>query len=316
MNNVPAELSPSQLEAKQILDHLLLRLQDPDSRYHSRYAPWIQRHPRLADFCLHCVRPQVWTSLQSRWTLDNLKLIGGDLRFEGRAIYLNGILGLDRRVRVYVGQSTSLRQRVAQHLNFRYRRDNPSLHYHALQNSVYNTIGVVAVLPSLGMGNQGLPGMDAPELLLNVLEMWMALVFRALPEQISEVWLPSEAGDERRGNGVFGGLNVASPLDTGQKEREWVDLSESNDILVREYMRTRFGIGDESKHATRIRNEDREKEDDTPTQRQKSYAVHAKRFNEAAQNDIRVPQWVAVSALAAMVGLVIVSSRSGLQQWK
>jgi hypothetical protein len=237
MFDLPANLSLAQLEAQTILTHLLSQISSPESKYYSRYGKWVERHPCLSDYCFRLTRPQVWTFLQNRWSLDALKLISGDLRYEGRAIYLNGVLGLDKRLRNYIGQSFNLRQRIAQHLNFRYRRDNPSLHYYALQYSIYNAIGVLAVLP---MGNATLPGMDAPDLLLNVLEMWMCLVFRSLPEESLREWLPSDdtinpARKEGK-EGVVGGLNIALPIDQGEKSRSWVDLGESDDPLIREYM--------------------------------------------------------------------------------
>lgn len=88
------------------------------------------------------------------------------------------------------------------------------------------------------MGNHTLPGMDAPELLLNLLEMWMALVFRSLPIQILEAWVPDDVNSSRKEGkeGEFGGLNIAIPLDQGGREREWVDLSECGDPLVLEYL--------------------------------------------------------------------------------
>ncbi|KAH7414207.1 hypothetical protein DE146DRAFT_750369 [Phaeosphaeria sp. MPI-PUGE-AT-0046c] len=239
MYDIPTELTPTQLEAKHILKHLLQKLQNSDSRHAARYSAWIARHPHLPDLCLRCVRPQVWTFLSGRWSLDALKAVGGDLKHSGAGIYLDGVLGLDRRVRMYIGQAGSIRARVAQHLNFRYRRDNPSLHYHAMQKSIYNAIGVVAQIPSQGMGNHALPGMDCQDLLLNVLEMWICLVFRSLPLQTLEEWLPND-GSVKEGRksgleGEFCGLNIALPLDQGEKQREWVDLSNDEDPLVREY---------------------------------------------------------------------------------
>lgn len=309
-SNLSSSLSPSQLEAHQILAHLLDQLQHSDSRYEARYSSWISRHPDLNAFCHRCIRPQVWTFISSnRWSLDGLKLIAGDLKHEGRAIYLDGVFGLDKRIRIYIGQSISLRQRVAQHLNFRYRRDNPSLHYHAMQKSIYNTIGALAVLPPLNATNQSLPGMDAPDLLLNVLEMWMCLVFRTLPDETLAAWLPDDGTvnkSRKEGReGVFGGLNIASPLDNGQRQREWVDLSESEDPLVREYL----GV-DRKADLSDVKHVGKKAVDESPAQRQKSYAEHARRFNEAAQNDIRVPRWVAIGALVAMVGIVVLNGRS------
>lgn len=239
MYDLPIQVSPAQTEAKEILAHLLEELKDPGNLYYDRYGPWVERHPTLHDYITRCVRPSVWTFLRGRWSLDNLKAVGGDLRFEGRAIYFDGILGVDKRVRIYIGQTTFLRQRVAQHLNFRYRRDNPSLHYYAMERSVYNTIGAVASIPSPHTGNQNLPGMDAPDLLLNVLEMWIALVFRTLPDEMLDAWIPDHEsvtkGRKAGKEGIFGGLNVACPLDQGG-ERHWSDLSESQDPLVKEYI--------------------------------------------------------------------------------
>jgi hypothetical protein len=172
---------------------------------------------------------QMWPSISH---IHRLKSIGGDLKFEGRGIYFDGVLGLDRQTRIYIGQSTNLRFRISQHWNFRHRRDNPSLHYHAVQQSIFNVFGILAVLPSPNMGNHVLPGMDCPDLLLNILEMWMCLVFRSLPQQALVNWLPEDMKIE----GEFGALNIACPLDNGVKEREWVDLSEWEDPLVQEYL--------------------------------------------------------------------------------
>lgn len=60
----------------------------------------------------------------------------------------------------------------------------------------------------------------------------MALVFRSLPSQTLNTWLPDGVNRE----GPFGGLNIANPLDNGGGEREWVDLSESKDPLVQDYI--------------------------------------------------------------------------------
>jgi hypothetical protein len=275
MYDLPADFTLAQLEAKKILTHLFDRLKEKDSKYHERYGKWVEGHPRLEDFCFRCIRPQVWTYLHGRWSLDALKAVGGDLKYEGRGIYLDGVLGLDRRVRIYVGQAYSIRSRVAQHLNFRYRRDNPSLHYHAMQNSIYNAIGLVAQIPSPNMGNHTLPGMDCPDLLMNVLEMWMCLVFRTLPLQTLEEWLPNE-GTVRKGRksgaeGEFGGLNIASPLDQGGKQKEWLDLSDSEDPLIRDYL----GRGKDE-----IKVEGKKEEQDENAQRRAKYTERARSYNK------------------------------------
>ncbi|CAO2650618.1 Nn.00g019100.m01.CDS01 [Neocucurbitaria sp. VM-36] len=311
--DLPRELSSAQLEAKQILAHLLNRLKETESTYYNRYGKWVERHPRLEDFCFQCIRPQVWTFLGGRWSLDALKTIGGDLKFEGRSVYLDGVLGLDRRVRVYIGQATSLRQRVAQHLNFRYRRDNPSLHYHAMQYSIYNTIGCLATLPSPNSRNPALPGMDCPDLLLNVLEMWMCLMFRTLPSPILDVWLPEvegvSKGRKKGKEGEFGGLNITSPLDQGDRQRHWIDLSDSDDPLVLEYI----NLTQQSSIDKKKEEQTGAKGQDTPAERRKKYAETARRQRDNVQNGIHVPQWFVLGGLAVGLGLILLSSRGGPQ---
>jgi hypothetical protein len=295
MNDLPSQLSPAQTEAQRILDHLLTKLKDPESKHYHRYGRWIERHPKLNDFCLRTIRPQVWSYLPGRWSLDALKNIGGDLKSDSRAIYLNGILGLDKRVRIYIGQASSLRPRVAQHLNFRYRRDNPSLHYHALQNSIYNAIGTLAVLPSQGMGNHTLPGMDEPALLLNVLEMWMCLVFRSLPAELLCEWIPDGVDPARKAGkeGVFGGLNIRSPLDQGDSKAEWIDLSESNDPLVREYVGARV-----------VKNEGLNVEDEVNL-RKREYAERARKLNQGRNEVVVTANTLLVFGVGLALGLAL-----------
>jgi hypothetical protein len=326
MYDYPVEFTTAQLEAKAILSHLLQKLKEKDSSYYPKYGKWAERHPRLEELCFRCVRPQVWTFLNGRWSLDALKNVQGDVKFEGRGVYLDGVLGLDKRVRIYIGQAASIRQRVAQHLNFRYRRDNHSLHYHAMQQSVYNSIGIIAFLPSSNMGGNALPGMDCPDLLLNLIEMWMCLVFRALPSQILRAWLPdggTVAKIAKEGKeGEYGGLNIASPLDHGEKEREWLDLSETEDPLVRDYL----GLGRQLSEVEQRKRSDiqytkseskqgEEKQEDTPPQRRKQYIQRTQSYNQyMRQQGEQNPQAVAsifVIGIAVVIGIMIVRSNSG-----
>lgn len=293
MGDSPPKLSAGQIEAQEVLRHLLSRLKDPESKYYARYGEWVERHPRLDDFCLLCIRPQVWTYISGRWSFDALKSIGGNLRSDLRAIYLNGILGLDKHVRVYIGQASSLHQRIAQHLNFRHRRDNPSLHYHAMQSSVYNIIGVLAVLPSPSMGNHTLPGMDDPVLLLNVLEMWMCLVFRSLPNAILEEWVPKGIDPRRKEGreGVLGGLNITSPLDYRNAKPGFVDLTDSDDSLVREYLSVGMAKSEQRKGPM----------DDEVVKRK--YAVKARRLNHPQRDIIMTGNTLIVFGVGVALGL-------------
>jgi hypothetical protein len=302
MNDLPVQFTPAQLEAQNILKHLLSKLQKPESKYHARYGKWIDRHPRLDDLCFPCIRPQVWAFLNGRWSLDGLKAIGGDLRTDARAVYLNGVLGLDKRVRIYVGQASSLRPRIAQHLNFRYRRDNPSLHYYALQRSIYNAISMLAMLPSPSMGGHALPGMDDPSLLLNVLEMWMGLVLRSLPTSMLEEWLPEGVSQMKEGReGVFGGLNVRCPLDQGDSKSGWIDLSESGDPLVREY------LGVDATKTPEVKDNAR----DEVEKRKQEYANKARKMNQV-QNDLSVSANALIAfGMGVVLGFGLMKGLSG-----
>ncbi|KAJ4340970.1 hypothetical protein N0V95_007339 [Ascochyta clinopodiicola] len=247
---------------------------------------------------MRSIRPQVWSYLNGRWSLDALKTIAGDLRANARAIYLNGILGQDKRMRIYIGQASSLRPRIAQHLNFRYRRDNPSLHYHALQASVYNAIGVLAVLPDPGMGNHALPGMDDPGLLLNVLEMWMGLVFRCLPVAMLEEWTPEGVSSGRREGkeGEFGGLNIRSPLDQGDGRAGWVDLSSSEDPLVREYL----GVGEAKSE------QPEEQKEAEAEKRKRAYAEKARKLNESQKEPRSSANTLIIFGMGVVLGIALV----------
>lgn len=303
MNDLPAQFTPAQVEAQDILKHLLSQLKEPESKYYARYNKWVDHHPRLDDFCFRCIRPQIWPYLNGRWSLDGLKAIGGDLRTDARAIYLNGILGLDKRMRIYIGQASSLRPRIAQHLNFRYRRDNPSMHYFALQRSIYNAIGVLAVLPSPNMGGHALPGMDDPSLLLNVLEMWMGLVFRCLPAPMLEEWLPEGVSAKRKEGkeGVFGGLNIRCPLDQGDSKSDWIDLSESDDPLVREYL----GVG------TLKTSGEQDEATDELDRRKKEYAEKARKLNQDHKGPSVSVNTLIVFAMGVVLGFALMKGLSG-----
>jgi hypothetical protein len=330
MYDYPVDFTPAQAEATKIFTHLLEKLKEKDSKYYAKYGKWVERHPRFQEFCFRCIRPHVWTFLNGRWSLDALKAVGGDLKSEGRGVYLDGVLGQDRRVRIYVGQAGSIRSRVAQHLNFRYRRDNPSLHYHAMQHSIYNAIGLVAQVPSSNIGNQSLPGMDAPELLMNVLEMWMCLVFRTLPPQTLDLWLPGDGTVKRRKEGQegeFGGLNIACPLDQGEAQREWIDLSDSDDPLIRDYL----GFGRktaQNEHQNRSdaqQTKVEKKDEDTPAQRRMNYTERAKSYNKHwRQQDIYPSQTVGLVlfvTVASLVGIALLRGGGGptpgrIGQWR
>lgn len=154
-------------------------------------------------------------------------------------IYLNIIRGTDGHDRLYVGQTSRLNQRIfRQHMNFRYRRDNRSLHYHAMEHSSWNNFVVLAVLPPpAGSLPPWLRG-GGPALVLNILEMWCALMFKSLPPSTLDEWLPEKHAEADKPR--WHTLNLALPLDQGDQEygasEDWGDrLRKSNDPLARGY---------------------------------------------------------------------------------
>ncbi|KAF2496257.1 hypothetical protein BU16DRAFT_581639 [Lophium mytilinum] len=227
-------------EARAVLAHLLVTVQDPKSRHYEKYAAWLQGSPGIEEFMFGCLRPAVvrWIEGGRSASIDSLKTIGGDIR--GKGIYLHGILGLDRFTRKYIGQSTDLALRVyKQHMYFRYRRDHPSLHYFAVQRSSFDIFSILAVVPnppSTPTPPQASNFHDRPDLLLNILEMWVCLLFRSLPVASLHTYLPPGSLVSM---GPPESLNVALPLDQGVEmaEREMVDLKAVRDPLLREWFK-------------------------------------------------------------------------------
>ncbi|KAF1956170.1 hypothetical protein CC80DRAFT_548468 [Byssothecium circinans] len=157
------------------------------------------------------------------------------------------------------------------------------------------------------MGNHALPGMDCPDLLLNVLEMWLALMFRCLPKQTLQVWGVDE--------GVFGALNIASPLSNGDKgNREWIDLSECDDPLVQEYAdggeRKRSEISYEQKSHETVEQTaaylNREKRSGEVVRGQKRRPK-----TEYEQDEVSTASVLIVVAMAVTVGLALWKSGPG-----
>jgi len=180
--------------------------------------------------------------------------------------------------------------------------------------------GVLAVLPSGGYGN-AVPGMDHPELVLNVLEMWMCLMFRSLPEDTLKEWLPDDVLVDKKKltakEGVIGGLNVASPLDQGveMKERGFVDLSEEDDPVILDYlkeMQGKKGGGPTGENVKERKTTDVEVDEEERALRKKMYAEKARRY-QRRNTDIVVPQWVFLGAMAVGVGIMLLRSSGGPQ---
>lgn len=146
------------------------------------------------------------------------------------------IEGLDNEWRFYVGQSDNMSYRIRrQHQNFRYRRDHPSFHNYAMQNSHWDHFIILAVLPP-GSTTGGFNKQEQT-LLLNMLEMWCALLFCTVQPETLAQWheYGATAGDGR----PWFGLNLACPLEYGgpAKYINWRHpLSESQNPLAQAYV--------------------------------------------------------------------------------
>jgi hypothetical protein len=161
--------------------------------------------------------------------------IGGDVASRGPAIYLHILKLPDNTWYWYVGQAHDLWNRIhSQHRDFRYRRDNPSLHYYAHDRSMYDRFVVLADLDDFPRPTTS----SNIRLILNLLEMWCCLLFRCLPAQTLNTWLHEEDFYDISFDGPVRSLNVALPLDMGDglaSSKAFELLKESPDELARQY---------------------------------------------------------------------------------
>lgn len=158
------------------------------------------------------------------------------------------------------------------------------------------------MLPSQNMGGHALPGMDDPALLSNLLEMWMGLVFRSLPVSMLEEWIPGGISPKLREGkeGVYGGLNIRSPLDQGDNKAGWVDLSDSDDPLVRDYLAVRTAKGERP-----------ESTQDDVEKRKKEYAEKARRLNHGQKEIILSTNTLVVFGMGVVIGFALFKGLSG-----
>lgn len=152
------------------------------------------------------------------------------------------------------------------------------------------------------MGGHALPGMDEPALLLNLLEMWMGLVFRALPAVTLEEWIPEGISSKRKEGkeGVFGGLNIRCPLDQGDSKAGWVDLSENDDPLVREYVT-----------GPAVRPEGLQSPQHEVEKTKKEYAEKARRLNQSQKEVSLSANMLIVFGMGVVLGFALVKGFSG-----
>ncbi|ORY63366.1 uncharacterized protein BCR38DRAFT_436677 [Pseudomassariella vexata] len=239
MTNITVE------SANTLLTHLLAELSYPASPQHfQRYGSWVDSEG-VRDALTASLRPEVFELFGGaelpKW--NEIRDATTHPLPETRGIYLDLIRGLDGRDRLYVGQSKNVAFRISKcHMSFRHRRDNKSLHYFAIDRSKWNNFVVLAVLPPLAD-----PALESrADLVMNVLEMWCALLFRTLQGETLGEWLPAGwVGHGTKGENGMGmvcnwyPLNLKLPLDQGVATFEGGDwmtrLNASEDPLAREY---------------------------------------------------------------------------------
>ncbi|KAK7701716.1 hypothetical protein SLS64_010164 [Diaporthe eres] len=238
----------SRKNSRDLLSHLVAQLSDPPSRY-ERYKGLydVGPTPRREGRDVAAIRNLLFTSMRTevfeifsapnlKPKAETIKSKAGDISKPQRGVYLHMIEGRDNRWRFYVGQSDNVSFRIRrQHQNFRYRRDNPSFHNYAMQDSRWDHFIILAVLPP-GPTAAGFSPKEQT-LLLNMLEMWCALLFSTLQPSIMAQW--HEYGAAAGSGRPRAGLNLNCPLDQGGPVKfvNWRHaLSESEDPLANAYV--------------------------------------------------------------------------------
>lgn len=159
------------------------------------------------------------------------------------------LYGQDEKWRFYVGQSSNLRETIhqkTQHPDPSEIKLAPSLHQYAAAQSKWDAFLVLAVLPtSLPLGFHQTE--EKKTLVINVLEMWCALLFHTLQQKDMQRWHMyrryGHSGTD--GQRPWHGLNIASPLAQGREGRKVDDhqgaqddseiLATSDDPLAKAY---------------------------------------------------------------------------------
>lgn len=114
----------------------------------------------------------------------------------------------------YVGQATNVRKRLGSHFNEVYRRNNPSLLYYMWEfaDKIDTLLAVDDQEQILAQGGST----------LDILEHWMALVFRALQVPDLESSMAADAWSLLNDKELNRGLNVREPLVQAFKPNKWL----------------------------------------------------------------------------------------------
>ncbi|KAJ5954177.1 hypothetical protein N7501_008456 [Penicillium viridicatum] len=143
---------------------------------------------------------------QGKFDLTSLLEIGQDPETKKEAgIYLHTLWREDettKRFWLYVGQACVLCLRIEKHKDPRHRSKNMGLHY-----SVWGSaVDIKSAFVTLAILDP--PSSTQTQLVLNLAEMWMCLVFQTLTSLHLGSWLPKNTNAMWSGNH----LNVALPL--------------------------------------------------------------------------------------------------------
>ncbi|KAL2865707.1 uncharacterized protein BJX67DRAFT_173130 [Aspergillus lucknowensis] len=168
------------------------------------------------------------------FTLARLRAIGKtpeDSKRSGVYLHILWRPGKEERFWLYVGQATNVSDRLRTHNDPYRRRRNPSLHYHVWDSATDMESVFVTLAES-----------DAPvclrsQLLLNMQEMWMSLIFQTLTPLQLDKFLPESVKRLWSGNN----LNVALPLwqgFTGGEEQAVMEDACGGRLSFQQYLRS------------------------------------------------------------------------------
>lgn len=139
---------------------------------------------------------------------------------------------------LYIGQAIILCHRITKHRDKRYRLKHPSLHYHVWDSRE----GMQSQFVILAYMDLETPLSHTSQCLLNLLEMWMACIFRTLTARDLHTYLPPSVSKQSAGRH----LNVAPPIwqrfpgDTPAIDEQWdrdmfLKFLHSEDPAIREW---------------------------------------------------------------------------------
>ncbi|CAI7569036.1 unnamed protein product [Penicillium viridicatum] len=190
-------------------EHLLLKVNELHS---NRYGEVLERHSTV-DICAkleNSLTPGVrLVSDGGLFSLDGLRSISGDIKTTAAGIYMHILWSPNdpQNFCLYVGQAKNLRNRITDHNDMLYRRKHPSLHYH-VWDSQEDMCSEFVILAVFNSETEGHNLSRYEQCLLNLLEMWMACLFRTLTAKDLDTYLPPSADRSSPGRH----LNIVPPI--------------------------------------------------------------------------------------------------------